>query len=223
MPPPVEVDEPPVEVEVDTPPFEDEVPPLEVEEPPVEVNEPPVEVTPPVVVLVVEPVVVVEIATLPTPLLPPPPKKPPKKPPPKPNPPEPPITVTSPPPWEPGIGGMGGSGIAIGTMANCGCSGARQGAARRMIRRAALGLSAWHAVRMIRRLSTGAFARATGLIRACLTYWTWAAGASATCTAPPPIKTPPAASADIFTRAIRTDISSALFALAGTDPAAQCS
>jgi len=47
------------------------------------------------------------------------------------------------------------------------------------------------------------------------TYCTCAAGASATCTAPPPITAPPAAQADNFARAIRTDISFALFMLRG--------
>lgn len=45
-------------------------------------------------------------------------------------------------------------------------------------------------------------------------YWPCLAGASATCTAPPPIRAQPAAQADSFARAIRTDISGALFSCA---------
>ncbi len=53
----------------------------------------------------------------------------------------------------------------------------------------------------------------TGLALACLTiftlrYWPCLAGVSATCTAPPPISAHPAAQADSFARAIRTDIGS---------------
>lgn len=205
--PPVEVDPPPVEVveppvEVDAPPVEVEVaPPLVVEEPPVEVKVPPVDVTPPVVVVDTE-------------TLPPPPKNPPKNPPPKPKPPEPPITVTSlPPPCGEGCGGIGGSGICMGTMASICCSGWAQGTVRLTTRRAVFGsCSLQVAVRITRRFNALGFVRATGLALACLTYWTWLAGASAICTAPPPITAPPAASADNFTSAIRTDISSALFA-----------
>jgi hypothetical protein len=51
----------------------------------------------------------------------------------------------------------------------------------------------------------------TGAAFACLTiftlrYWPCFAGVSATCTAPPPISAQPAAQADSFARAIRTDI-----------------
>ena len=234
--PPVEVDTPPVEVE--TPPVEVDTPPVEVVlelvippvvvvlvSPPVEVEvDPPVEVKPPVEVEleppddeveppdveveVEPPEVVVETTTLP--LLPPlPPKNPPKKPPPKPNPPEPPITTgpPSPPPEGIGIcGNCGRTGMAIAI-----CCGSAAGAqltvlvTTRRMRFILRGSAA--AVRTILRLATRA-----GAALACLTYCTLAAGASATCTAPPPTTAPPAARADNFTSAIRTDISSALFA-----------
>ncbi len=210
-----------VEVEVETPPVEVETPPVEVETPPVVVElvipplellvelppEPPeeLEVEPPEVE--VEPVLVEETTTLPPPLLPPP-KNPPKKPPP--NPPlEPPITIGTPPepPWcSGGIGGKYGAGI--GTIAIC--CGAAQEVVRVIVRR--------------RRWRVGAVATwrramwrtARGGLFTCLTYWAGPrAGASATCTAPPPISAPPAAQADNFARAIRTDISLRLLSLSG--------
>ncbi len=52
----------------------------------------------------------------------------------------------------------------------------------------------------------------------CLTYWTCFAGFSATWTAPPPTSAPPTARADNFARAIRTDISVALFSLRRAAP-----
>ena len=199
--PPVEVVElevmPPVVVVLVRPPVE-----LEVEPPEVEEDEPPLELE----VEVEPPEVVVETTTLPPELLPPP-KKPPKKPPPKPKPPEPPITVTSPPPpCGVGIGGSGGSGIGI--IASCCWAGAAQVTDLVTTRRIFFIGRGAGVVRAILRFI--AFGFAAGL--ACLTYWTWAAGASATCTAPPPTTAPPAATADNFTRAIRTDISSAFFA-----------
>ena len=197
--PPVEVVEleviPPVVVVLVRPPVELEVLPPEVEE-----DEPPPEVE----VEVDPPEVVVETTTLPPPPLPPP-KKPPKNPPPKPNPPEPPITVTSlPPPCGVGIGGSGGNGIGI--IASCCGAGSAQATDLVTTRRICFIRGAAGAVRAILRFI------ALGFALACLTYWTWAAGASATCTAPPPTTAPPAAIADSFTRAIRSDISSALFA-----------
>ena len=66
--------------------------------------------------------------------------------------------------------------------------------------------------RTILRFITLGATRADDPLLTCFTYRTWAAGASATCTAPPPTTAPPAAIADNFTRAIRTDISSAFFA-----------
>jgi hypothetical protein len=215
--PPVEVETPPVEVvelEVTppvvvvlvSPPVELEVEPpeVELEEPPVEVDDPPLEVE----VEVEPPDVVVETTTLPPPLPPLPPKKPPKKPPPKPRPPEPPIRTGSLPPPE--GAGMGGSCGSIGSAFNA--SGCTAGAAQETVlvtTRRIFFMRGAGAVRAILRFTTLAFALA-GL--ACFTYWTCAAGASATWTAPPPTTAPPAATADNFTRAIRTDISSAFFA-----------
>ena len=64
--------------------------------------------------------------------------------------------------------------------------------------------------------SVGRANRFTGL--ACFTiltlrYWFCLAGVSATWTAPPPINAQPAAQAESFARAIRTDINGALFSL----------
>ena len=206
--PPVVVVEviPPVdEVEVDVrPPVEE----LDVEvdvKPPVEVEvEPPVvvEVRPPLdVELEVEPPLVVEVMTTLPPLEPPPPKKPPKKPPPKPPIGPPPITTGTPPLPPEGIaGGAGGIyGGGSGTIAICGCS--QQ--VRLMILRTRLvlrGCSFW-TIRL-----TGFTGCA---VLACLTlrYWTSFEGVSATWTAPPPMIAQPAAQADNFARAIRTDIS----------------
>jgi hypothetical protein len=233
--PPVEVETPPVEVE--TPPVEVvelEVippvvvvlvrPPVEVDEPPLEVEvEPPVEVKPPVEVdelppedevEVEPPEVVVETTT--EPLEPPlPPKNPPKKPPPKPKPPEPPITVTSPPPPE-GVG-IGGSCGSIGSAASAICcgSGVAQLTDLVITRRIFFCRGAWAVRTTLRFIGLACLA--------CLTYWTWAAGASATCTAPPPTTAPPAAIADNFTRAIRTDIGCAFFCFGlEHEPNSQC-
>ncbi len=195
LPEEVEVDEPPVDVEVDEPPVEVEVEPPEVLVDPPEVElelppEPPDEVE-------VEPLLV-EVMTMSPPeepLLPP--KKPPKNPPPKPppNPPPPLVTTTVPPP----LGGSGGiAGGGRGIIAICG-AGSHE-TVRVTIRRTRLTLRG--ASRRTTRLRA-----LTGPLT-CLTYCGAAeAGASATCTAPPPTSAPPAAQADSFARAIRTDIS----------------
>lgn len=80
-------------------------------------------------------------------------------------------------------------------------------------------------MRRMRRTLRGAAAMArlatwrralTGVAAACLTYCSLRAGASATCTAPPPTIAPPAASAASFAMAIRTDISFAFYTLVGS-------
>jgi hypothetical protein len=214
--PPVDVEEPPVDVEVDEPPVDVEEPPVEVEEPPVEVDVPVLELslsmsmstlTPPEDEPLeepdVEPVVVEEITTLPLPP-PPPPKKPPKKPPPNPPSGPPPITTgTPPPPLTTGCGGAGGMyGAGSGTIAICGCSQQVRLITLRT-RRVSRGASA-------RRTARRGFASLTSLTCFTERYWPCWAGASATWTAPPPTMAQPAAQAESFARAVRTDISSSL-------------
>lgn len=214
----VEVETPPVELvtapeEVDTPPVLVETPPVVVELPPDEVEvEPPVVVRPPVELEEeveppeeeVEPPLVVELITTLPPLDPPPPKKPPKKPPPQPPTGPPPTTTGTPPPLASmGCCGRGRKGAGVAIRAISGWAGAQVRVVvttRRMrlvLRGAALATrcAVW-------RLAVAPLAA--------LAYWTWAAGASATWTAPPPTSAPPAAQADNFARAIRTDISVAL-------------
>ena len=163
-----------------------------------------VEVDPPEVEVEVEPPdVVVDTTTLP-PLDPPPPKKPPKKPPPKPPRPPPPMTTGAlPPPLTIGCGGGGGIYCGTGAITISGCS--------------------QHSFLMTRRMRLvwrGASARLTSRLigmrlsfLTCFTlrYSVFVAGVSATWTAPPPTTAQPAAQADNLARAIRTDISSALF------------
>lgn len=192
-------DEPPleVEVEVDPPEVEVELPPDEVEVEPPEVELPPEEVE-------VEPPVLVDVMTMLPPLEPLEPKKPPKKPPPKPPPLEPPITVT--PPLPPETGGGGGMyGAGIGTQASS-CSQQAGFSITRRMRLTTRGAG------VARRATCR---RALGLGFATLTCFTYSgrvvAGASATCTAPPPTSAPPTAKADNFARAIRTDIGFAFF------------
>jgi hypothetical protein len=204
---------PPVLVDVELPPDE-----VEVDDPPVEVEvELPltITVTPPLLLELPdeEPLVVVVelISTWPPPLDPP--KKPPKKPPPKPPKPlEPPITtgVLPPPPLT--IGAWGGRGKGTGTIAIC-CSSTQTCLPSWSTRR----LGASHSSVTMRRVSL----TLRGIVRlAVLTYLTGLvvftsftervensfAGASATCTAPPTARAPPAATADSFARAIRTDM-----------------
>ena len=223
--PPVEVETPPVEVE--TPPVEVETPPVEVVElelippvvvvlvsPPVDEDEdvdpPEVELDPPELELDVEPVLV-EVTTMlppdPPPLLPP--KKPPKKPPPYPMPPLPP-TITVWPPLPPSGIGCGGSCGSIGTIASCGAA----------VQQLVVRVTTRRILRTSRELLTSRLAlcrlslcEVVAACRACLTYCTCAAGASATCTAPPPSTAPPVANAASFTSAIRTDIALAFFIL----------
>jgi len=189
-----------VEVEVDTLPelVDDELPPplvLELVDPPEELVDPPE--------VLVDPVLVEVITTLPPDEPPPPPKKPPKNPPPKPPPP-PPITTAPPPPpvWE----GRGGS-IGRAAMAMAG-AGSQVVVVRVITRRMRL---TWRGG-AIRRAWCGAARLACGAATlACLTYCGFEVfGASATCTAPPPISAPPAAVAASFTRAVRTDINLSL-------------
>jgi hypothetical protein len=181
---------------------------VEVEPPDVEVEPPEVEVEPPEVEDEVEPPeVVVETTTLPPLDPPPPPKKPPKKPPPKPPRPPPPITTGPPPPPPPVTSGCGGGGGTYCGTATIGTSGCSQQVVVLTIRRMRL-VSRWGWARCTTRF--------TGLRGSCLTcltlrYCVWAAGGSATWTAPPPTAAHPAAQADSFARAIRTDISVALF------------
>jgi hypothetical protein len=203
--PPVLVD-PPDEEELDEDELEDDEldeeldPPVLVDE---EVDPPEVEVEPPEVEVEVEPPeVVVETTTLPPPELPPP-KKPPKKPPPKPPYPPPPITTGVEPPPPPTIGWGGGGGTYCGTAATA-TSGSQHGAfwITRRIRLVLRG--AWRTTRFT-------CGRLTCLTCLTLRYSVLAAAGSATWTAPPPTTAQPAAQADSFARAIRTDISVALF------------
>lgn len=228
--PPVVVELPPVEVDVELPPVEVEVePPVEVK-PPVEVDvEPPVVVRPPVELeedveppdddveppeVEVDPPLVVELITTLPPLDPPPPKKPPKKPPPQPPIAPPPTTTGTPPPLASiGCCGRGGSGAGMAIIAISGWAGAQVRVVvttrrMRLVLRGAALATRW----AVWRLAVVPFDA--------LAYWTWAAGASATWTAPPPTSAPPAAQADNFARAIRTDISVALCCFPwGTGPA----
>lgn len=193
---------PEVEVVVDT------LPDVEVETLPEVVETPPVVV---VVVLtspleLVPPVVVEVMTTLPPPPPPPPPKKPPKKPPPKPPIGPPPITTGAPPPPPPetgmGAGGMYGGGS--GTIAICGWS--QQ--VRLMIlrtRRVVRGCSL-RTTRAAGRLAGCAVLAILSLRYSVVFVWV-----SATWTAPPPMIAQPAAQADSFARAIRTDMICALF------------
>ena len=219
--PPVEVDTPPVLVEtppvdVETPPVVEVelIPPVLVETPPVVVELPPLEVDdelPPVEVELAIPPVVVLVTTTEPPLLLEPPKKPPKKPPPKPKPPLPP-TITVWPPLPPsGIGCCGNCGI-IGTAATAICGACWQVVVRvttRVILRFLAGWTLATRTAALRFTTLGLVVWAERL--ACLTYCVWAAGASAMWTAPPPATAPPAVNNATFARAIRTDISSALF------------
>lgn len=185
-----------VEVEVEMLPelVELELPPeLVLVLPPDELDEPPE--------VLVEPVLVEVITTLPPEELPPP-KNPPKKPPPNPPPQPPPMTTGVPPP-PPVCGGSGGS-IGIAAMAICG-AGSQVVVVRVMTRRMRFTLRGAAAMRWARwgmtRLSRGA------ATLACFTYCGFVVlGASATCTAPPPSNAPPAAVAASFTMAVRTDI-----------------
>lgn len=153
--------------------------------------------------VVVPPVVVDVMTTLPPPPLLPPPKNPPKKPPPKPPMGPPPITTGPPPPPPeydgPGPGTYGGG---IGTMAIC-CGWSQQ--VRLMIlrtRRVVRG-SSLRTMRLAGRFTvlTGAAFAIFNLRYSVLADWV-----SATWTAPPPMIAQPAAQADNFARAIRTDI-----------------
>jgi hypothetical protein len=204
---------PPVLVEVELPPLEVEVdePPLDVE---VEVELPLTLMTVPLLLLELpdeEPLVVVVelIVTLP-PLDPP--KNPPKNPPPKPPKPlDPPITTGVPPPPAAIIGAGAGSGN--GAMANC-C--ASMQTCSPLWVTSCLGASHSSVTMRLICLTLCGTRRCTVLtyltgflVLVCLTDFTYlvpAAGASATCTAPPTASAPPAATADSFARAIRTDM-----------------
>jgi hypothetical protein len=194
--PPEEDDELDEEEELDEDDEEELDPPLlvEVEPPDVEVEPPDVEVEPPEVV--------VETTMLPPLEPPPPPKKPPKKPPPNPPSPPPPITIGIPPPSATiGCGGGGGMYCGTATIAISGCSQHSVFLMTRRIFLVSFGVSAFLTTRL-----TGFFTSLT------LRYWVSAAGFSAMWTAPPPTTAAPAATADNFARAIRTDISMLSFA-----------
>lgn len=121
-----------------------------------------------------------------------------------------PPTITVWPPLPPSGIGCGGSCGSIGTIASCGA--AVQQLVVRVTTRRILRTSR---VLLTRRLALWrlSLCAVVGACRACLTYCTWAAGASATWTAPPPSTAPPVANAASFTSAIRTDIALTLFTL----------
>lgn len=194
---------PPVDVEVD-----------------VLVLPPEVELLPDVELLPeVELLPVVLMLMSPPPVLPP--KKPPKKPPPKPppQPPEPPITVT-PPELPPEIGGCGGSGGRYGTgviarakqvlPSGPSCSPGAHSSGRSITRRIRL---TFLGTRRFSLTSLSVFSPFTDLM-----VVTSADCGSATWTAPPTSSVPPAAMADNFARAIRTDMGFSLsfWSLTGT-------
>lgn len=209
----LEVMFPEVEVLVETLPEVDvELPPVEVEvdEPPVEVEvELPLTFT--VTPLLLPVLVVVELIETEPPLEPP--KKPPKNPPPKPPKPlDPPITIGVPPPLAT-IGAGAGSGNGTGAIANC-CASMQTCSPLRVT--SCLGASHSSVTMRLIFLTLRGTVRCTVLtyftglvVLVCLTVFSYlvsAAGASATCTAPPTASAPPAATADSFARAIRTDM-----------------
>ncbi|HTM95048.1 MAG TPA: hypothetical protein VL100_04410 [Croceibacterium sp.] len=127
----------------------------------------------------------------------PPPKKPPKKPPPKPPPPQPPPTTTGwPPPAATTTGCCGSSGSGIGIIATCSLQQSSSFSITRRMRLTFLGSA---------RLAGRSLTYLTGAAPLVL-YSTWVVCGSATCTAPPVISAPPAATAASFARAIRTDM-----------------